>query len=231
MLALVFLPSASAGSNWGDKTVREGCCPLRGTQSGLQVPNKDYPLPAGTAGLMRVVSEKHTSDPGLFQIGYGRTQSIQLSDCGDMPTLHHFWEYHVAAPGGTYHCRWLDDPLAKGSAYKYTIFRRNCDTCGLVTWGAYLNGTLKLSARVSYDTATLISAGGELSNNVPGSVADGAMHGCYACAGSQVWQRSEVAAPAASQWITVQNALHTNTDGQWQIGSLPGAFGVDHYYP
>jgi hypothetical protein len=232
LVALVAPGQAPADPNFGFKYVHQSCCVLRGTSAGLYAPSTSYPLPSGVLGVMRVSAERNLGNVGgLIQIGYGKTNGLVLDDCGSRSSLTNYWEYRRYTSGAGYHCAWLDgEPLVFDAPRHYAVLRRSSQSTGnATTWGAFLDGTRKLSINILFDGAEIILAGGELNNcSSCSGLPDGAMHGWYGDAGSTYWQRSS--AEGGGNWVTINSATNYNTDGQWAIGGpLPGPFVIHHY--
>jgi hypothetical protein len=233
LLASVTPGEAAADPNFGFKYVDQSCCVLRGTSAGLYAPSTTYPLPSGVLGLMRVSAQRTCCGDvgGLIQIGYGKTNNLLFSDCGSRSSLTNYWEYKKYTAGANYHCAWLDgEPLVFDAPRQYAVLRRLSQSTGkTTTWGAFIDGTRKLSINILFDGAEIILAGGELNNCFScTSIPDGAMHGWYGDAGSTYWQRSSV--EGGGNWVTINSATNWNTDGQWEIGGpLPGPFVIHHY--
>jgi hypothetical protein len=223
----------AANPNFGAKYLSQSCCVLRGNRAGIYAPSNSYSLPSGVLGLMRVEAQRTSSTAiGLIQIGYGKTNNLSFSDCGNRSTLTNFWEYRVYTQGSTYHCAWLTgEPLVFGAPRRYSILRRGSWATGNeTTWGAYLDGTQKLSINILFDGAEHIYVGGELNKCFTCSgLPDGDMHGWYGASGSTPWQRTST--EGGGNWVTVGQATNLNSDGDWAIGGpLPGPFVIHHYY-
>ncbi len=224
VMAFVDASSASAQANFGGKNLDASCCDHRGVRSGIQAPGGNFSLSSGMLGVFRVAAEGFAGNyGGIIQTGFGQTNDATFDECGSRTTLTHYWEYQVAQEGAAYHCAWLDGtPLVYNGTKLYSVYRRSQRYTGnTTTWQANIDGVQKLSVDVNFDSALLISASGELSGGGSGSLS-----ACYACAGSNPWQRTPSAGSIG--WTTIMQAQNINTDGLWSIGNLPGPFNVSH---
>lgn len=221
-LAVAIIIAPSAFANFGGKLVLDSCCVLRGNRAGIQAPSSNFSLPSYSLGAIRVSAERDTGTQwGVIQVGFAQTNDANAGECGSRSSLTHYWEYKIYGDGSfPYHCAWLDGtPLVYGATKLYTVYRKlESATGNTTTWQANIDGVQKLVANVSFDGATHVTATGELQGSSSGSLS-----GCYACAGSNAWQRTSAA--GSTLWTTISSAQNINSDGAWSIGSLP-AFNV-----
>lgn len=217
-------PANAVINNFGGKFLDSDCCVLRGTRSGIQAPGSQFQLPNGTDGVVRVAAESHTLATGIIQIGFSMQNNASVDDCGSRSSLTHFWEYKVNLEGAPFHCGWIDGtPVVLGGTALYTVAR---SSSGVGVWHANLNGVQRLQVDVNFSSAHRIVASGELIREI--AEPDGTIDACYACAGSNAWARTSVADPGSADWTEIQSATNINTDGQWSIDPLPGAWGIHH---
>jgi hypothetical protein len=201
-------------------------CTIRGVRSDIE--STEMTIAEGSFALMRVAVESDifTNTTGLFQIGYGKTHDQTLSDCGlSSGDTRTFWEYKKkGTPNVTssYHCDWMGK--ITNVIKRYSLQRRPSSVTGNnVTWGAFLDGDLRKSQNVNFDTVEALYAGGEVA-------LVGAHHdalGWYGGTGSTTpFQRTNI--PCCGGWLTIQQADKINTLNHWSIGNAPSPFLVNH---
>lgn len=209
--------SASA-NNFGGHTVSSSCCFIYGSRADIGTPASNFTLALGTFGVMRVTSE---GSPGLVQAGYGQTNGAVLTNgCDANSTLKNYVE--TISKFGLASCSWVGVP-GYGVANKYSAFKDNSSD---TWWDAAVNGVVKTSEDLGFQTAPLIVAGGELGS---GNVTTGHLYGCYGCNGNLAWQRATL--PASQSWVTIQSSNPLNGDTRWTIGPGASPFTISHPYP
>lgn len=209
--------SASA-NNFGGHYVSSSCCFMYGSRADIATPASNFTLQPGTFGVMRVTSE---STPKIIQAGYGQTNGAVLTNgCGANSTLKNYVE--VIDKFGVASCSWVGVP-GYGVANKYSTFKENSSD---TWWDAAVNGVVKTSGDLGFQTSGLSVAGGELG---PGTVTSGHLYGCYGCNGNLAWQRATL--PASQSWVTIQSSNPLNDDTRWTIGPGASPFTISHPYP
>jgi hypothetical protein len=204
----------------------------RGSRAGITAPSSsaDFRTPFEHGGVVRAYAESYsTGIAGLIQVGFGLSNFGNVADCGYRTGLSHYWEYHRARAGETFHCAWLDGtPVVFGGAKLYTVFRNlQSETGNTTTWQANIDGVQKLRTNVYFDGADVAGAGGELvflgANGL--QMGDGVVNACIGCQATHYgvipWQMTTAAGSA--QWSNVNSvdAKTLNTDGKWVFGTFP----------
>jgi hypothetical protein len=158
----------SASANvFGGHYVSSSCCFMYGSPADIATPASNFTLAPGTFGVMRVTSESTTT---LIQAGYGQTNGAVLTNgCSANSTLKNYYE--TINKFGLANCGWVGVP-GYGVANKYSTFKANSSD---TWWNAAVNGVVKTTDDLGFQTSTHTVAGGELG---PGYVNTGHLYGC-----------------------------------------------------
>jgi hypothetical protein len=236
------------GHNYGGMVVQHSTTPdIRGVRSAIMTPTRhDFVLPSVTAGIMRVSAESGDAT-GLIQVGFARTWSQYIDDCGpgvQDGKLYTMFEWIKRDPINPQiefaHCEW-GTQLNRGSSKLYTVFRKK-NTAAPNTWEARINGAYVVSQPLDFEAAGTAVAGGEIvsSSGTTSTFArpDGTLYGCYGCKASALglipWQTTTRAGSSAWKKVTSADAVeitadHFPTDGRWSVDGFPTAWYVLHF--